>query len=298
MTADGGRDTVTVEQAWDRFFRWGPYALLGIATLVGAASSDLLMTGDEAVAAGALVAAAVALQAWWGRTGPGLPEFALAGRVHYTLRYAIAFALTWLNPFFAVYAVIGYFDAVRLLPRRAALAGTLATALTMAGSQAGGLPPASAAQWIAFGALFVLNSSLVLVFGRLAAREADNAKAQACAITALEEANAALEEANGRLERALAENAGLHAQLLVQAREAGVADERRRLAAEIHDTIAQGLTGIITQLQAADESADAAVARRHTDRAAALARQSLGRPGAPCTTSARPPWSATRCPRR
>ncbi|MGW4212638.1 sensor histidine kinase [Lentzea sp. NPDC004789] len=52
----------------------------------------------------------------------------------------------------------------------------------------------------------------------------------------------------------LEENEGLHAQLLVQAHEAGVQDERHRLAGEIHDTLAQGLTGIITQLSAASES--------------------------------------------
>src|SRR5262249_10357521 len=49
------------------------------------------------------------------------------------------------------------------------------------------------------------------------------------------------------LEAAQEENAGLHAQLLTQAREAGVLDERQRLAREIHDTLAQGLTGIVTQ---------------------------------------------------
>jgi signal transduction histidine kinase len=49
----------------------------------------------------------------------------------------------------------------------------------------------------------------------------------------------------------LEENEGLHAQLLVQAHEAGVQDERHRLAGEIHDTLAQGLTGIVTQLSAA-----------------------------------------------
>jgi Histidine kinase len=49
-----------------------------------------------------------------------------------------------------------------------------------------------------------------------------------------------------RLEAAMEENAGLHAQLLTQAREAGMLDERQRMAREIHDTLAQGLTGIIT----------------------------------------------------
>ena len=58
------------------------------------------------------------------------------------------------------------------------------------------------------------------------------------------------------LEAATIENAGLHAQLLTQAREAGVLDERQRMAREIHDTIAQGLIGIVTQLEAADQARD------------------------------------------
>src|ERR1700724_688842 len=62
-----------------------------------------------------------------------------------------------------------------------------------------------------------------------------------------------LGEVNRRLEATIAENEGLHRQLLVQAREAGVVDERRRMAREIHDTLAQGLTGIVTQLQAAEQ---------------------------------------------
>jgi signal transduction histidine kinase len=48
------------------------------------------------------------------------------------------------------------------------------------------------------------------------------------------------------------------------------------MAGEIHDTLAQGLTGIITQLQAAEEAADdPAERRRHYDTATRLARESL-----------------------
>jgi signal transduction histidine kinase len=78
------------------------------------------------------------------------------------------------------------------------------------------------------------------------------------------------------LQRAHEENAALQAQLLVQAREAGIADERRRLAAEIHDTIAQGLTGIIAQLQVVANTSDPEVIRDHVGRASDLARHSLG----------------------
>ena len=89
-----------------------------------------------------------------------------------------------------------------------------------------------------------------------------------------------LSEVNRRLEATIAENEGLHGQLLAQAREAGVLDERRRMAQEIHDTLAQGLTGIVTQLQAAEQAAsrtpdDLAGWRRHVDAATRLARESL-----------------------
>src|SRR5579863_2771243 len=85
-----------------------------------------------------------------------------------------------------------------------------------------------------------------------------------------------LSESNRKLEATLAENAGLQQQLLTQAREAGVLDERQRMAREIHDTLAQGLTGIITQLQAAEQAADDPPAwRRHFTAATALARESL-----------------------
>src|SRR6185295_5447632 len=83
-------------------------------------------------------------------------------------------------------------------------------------------------------------------------------------------------QALARLESALEENAGLHAQLVAQAREAGVLDERARMAAEIHDTIAQGLTGIVTQLEAAEQARDRPDAwPRHVRNATGLARESL-----------------------
>lgn len=60
-------------------------------------------------------------------------------------------------------------------------------------------------------------------------------------------------------------------QLEVTATEA----ERARLAREIHDTLAQGFAGIVTQLQAAEHAADAGARVRHTDAALALARDGL-----------------------
>ncbi|MET9294903.1 sensor histidine kinase [Streptomyces sp. NPDC003077] len=258
------------EKNWARFHRYGPYALLLLSTLLAAGIADTYMSRGEMYAAGGLVAVAVALHWMWRDLPPGSEgdRFPVSGQLLYALRTAIAFALTWLNPFFAIYATLGYFDAASLLPGRRARVGLLVTAVIMAGSQSGGLPPRSALQWLALGILYVVNASLSMLFAYLAEQDAGRVRQHIATI-------AELERANARLEQALQENAGLHAQLLVQAREAGVADERRRLAAEIHDTLSQGLAGIVTQLQAVTAAPDPALAGRHLDRALALARHSL-----------------------
>ncbi len=67
------------------------------------------------------------------------------------------------------------------------------------------------------------------------------------------------------------------AELATAHHEAGVLAERHRLAGEIHDTLAQGFTSIVTLLQAAGASLppDADAARRHLDLALATARENL-----------------------
>lgn len=265
-------DMLSAELGWERFFRYGPYGFLGLSTLVAAVTSPLIMDRADVYTTAVLVPVALALQLWWGRVRPIVVPKSRASQFYYVARTLIAFALTWCNSFFSVFAILGYFDTGRLLPRRAVRPGLLVTAAIMAGAQCGsGLPPVSLMNWVAFVALLGLHGTLTMVFAKIGDREADHARTQVDTI-------AELESANARLEQALAENAGLHAQLLVQAREAGVADERRYFAAEIHDTLAQGLAGIIAQLQVVDSigDTDPALARVHLDRAAALARHSLG----------------------
>lgn len=61
-------------------------------------------------------------------------------------------------------------------------------------------------------------------------------------------------------------------------RQAGIVEERQRLAYEIHDTLAQGFTSIAMQLEAADAvwQANADIARQHADRARRIARENVG----------------------
>jgi signal transduction histidine kinase len=60
-------------------------------------------------------------------------------------------------------------------------------------------------------------------------------------------------------------------------RQAGILEERQRLAREIHDTLAQGLTSIVMHLEAAEGALaqDSVVAQQHLNQARQTARDSL-----------------------
>lgn len=68
-----------------------------------------------------------------------------------------------------------------------------------------------------------------------------------------------------------------NARLYQESRDIAVLEERNRMAREIHDTLAQGFTGIILQLEAAEQSwgKDTAHVQEHLIRARKLARESL-----------------------
>jgi signal transduction histidine kinase len=263
-----------IDRRWEQLHTWGPYALLLIGLGPALVTADPQAHPAKWYTGWALVGTAVVLQLLWHGHRLRLPDRGRtpspAGTVYYGVRWAVAFALTWLNPFFAFYAASGYMDADETIPgSRWQRLGLFASAITVAAAQTGGMPFRSTGQWIVFAALLVFNSGLQMVVAHLTTQETQRSRERKATIAELERTNAALQQA-------LDENAALHAQLLVQAKEAGVADERRRLAAEIHDTIAQGLTGIIAQLQVVANAPDLAIARTHLERASDLARHSLG----------------------
>ncbi|MBM4446761.1 MAG: HAMP domain-containing protein [Chloroflexi bacterium] len=68
-----------------------------------------------------------------------------------------------------------------------------------------------------------------------------------------------------------------NARLYEETRQIAVMEERNRMAREIHDTLAQGFSGIILQLEAAEQALgeDVAAAERHLNQARSLARKSL-----------------------
>ena len=188
--------------------------------------------------------------------------------VFFTVLVLLGAVLVVQAPIYGFFTFTGYFFTYWLPPGKWRILGVTAVAVLAATSQDGGLPHHEAGALLFYAALILINvavASGLVWFSFVSSAQRDLRK----------QAVAELSEANRKLEATLAENAGLHEQLITQAREAGVYDERQRMAREIHDTLAQSLAGIITQLQAADQAPRAGEQRRHRDAALALARDGL-----------------------
>ncbi|ONI75395.1 two-component sensor histidine kinase [Actinosynnema sp. ALI-1.44] len=190
--------------------------------------------------------------------------------LNYTGLMVLAAGLVAIAPWYGFFTFIGYPLAFQYLDGRWRYAGAAATATISAAAFMGGVASIDADNmwlaWVAVSAVSTVLSGALFYFAEMANHRNDKQR----------QALVELRKANDKLEDALAENAGLHAQLLVQAREAGVMDERQRMAREIHDTLAQGLAGIITQLQAAEQTlGDPPKLSKYMSNAMNLARESL-----------------------
>jgi signal transduction histidine kinase len=181
----------------------------------------------------------------------------------------ILIALVHLDPWFGFFTVAGYGFSMKYLPWPRRLFGVAGTGMAAAISQTSGITGNIAFHVAMFILALILNAAAVscLTWFLWVSDKQDHERKHMLA---------ELNTVNERLLATIAENEELHQRLLVQAREAGILDERSRMAREIHDTLAQGLTGIVTQLQAAEQAAGhPARWRRHLTAATQLARESL-----------------------
>ncbi|WP_043640100.1 sensor histidine kinase [Nonomuraea candida] len=244
-----------------------PYILLALLVVIlpavaGPAGGSLLIDlGLCALAAGWMLVMFTLRPGWWDR--PRIMGVFVAGLI------AITAVLVARQPLFGLFTPAAYIYSFTVLRWPWRLLGVAAAAVLAGTAQASSVPTTDAlgltlhVTIVAFNIAMMCGCAWVL---RLAEREEDRR----------EQTLAELSRTNRLLEASIAENAGLHAQLLAQAREAGVLDERRRMAREIHDTLAQGLTGIIAQLQAAEQMHEVpAPWRRPFDAVKNLARESL-----------------------
>ncbi|MFE7505314.1 sensor histidine kinase [Promicromonospora sp. NPDC057488] len=244
-----------------------PYVLLAAGTLI------TLLQPVAPVPLPIVLGVTAATAGWVTWFGPLHPQWhgsrgAMA--LYFSGLTVLAAVLVTFSPYYGIFAFIGYVHAVLVLRGVPRYVGVAATSMVMALAYMGGPASISAdEEWWLWGAISLVSTGLAGVFIYSADATYSLGRRQKYAL-------AELHEANARLQAALDENAELHARLMVQARAAGVQDERQRVAREIHDTLAQSLAGILAQLQAADQALDGrAPARRHVLSAMGLSRDGL-----------------------
>ncbi|MFI6738569.1 sensor histidine kinase [Nonomuraea sp. NPDC050451] len=252
---------------WPVALTAGPYALLALLTgltvaVKSSAGAPLIVDLVLCALMAAWMLGVFTLRPAWRERAPVMAVF-----------FAVLILLTAIlvirNPWFGFFTPAGYVYAFRLLRWPWQPVGVGAVAVVAGTAQAYAVDRTTAVGLLTYGAVVAANVLPMCAFAWFARRAARQNEERE---RALQEAR----EANRRLAASLAENAALHERLLAQARNAGVQDERQRMAREIHDTLAQGLTGIVSQLRAAEHAGDEPAAwRRHVAAATRLARESL-----------------------
>ncbi len=239
------------EQRWNQAWALAPFALLLLAWAVSVVVDE---GGWRHRLATSAVAGGLALWHWWFVLAhPHWPErrsWTMAG--YYAGVLALTAVLLLHSDAFQLFVPACYVLAFVALPGRSAYLGVLAVNLPVL--LVTGADAASVLINLA------VATPLAALFGTM--------------VRSMEREAIRRRETTGELLAMAAENARLHELLVTRAREAGIAEERARLAREIHDTVAQGLTGIVTQLEAIGEPPSAR-ARHRLDTARALARTSL-----------------------
>jgi signal transduction histidine kinase len=239
-----------------------PYLLLAIS-LVLYALTQHPSAGAFEITVG-IAAGAAAWNAWLLTRHPDREQRPWSARIYLAGLIVFAALLVVRSPWFGFFTYLGFPWTARYLDGAWRWAAFAAVSVVFGVSQLGGLHPfttARAALWAGVVAVDIaLTGTLSVQMEQRMTRRRMSAE---------------LAEANRRQQDVIAENAGLQAQLLTQAREAGVLEERQRMAREIHDTLAQGLTGIITQLEAAQRTGQDTERERRIGNATRLARESL-----------------------
>ena len=263
-TPDSGLESL--ERRYESVGRVAQYLLLAVP-LVPYTLTQHPTSGAMLITVG-LAALAAAWVTWLAVLHPSRTQHRWLVVACFAGLVVLVWVLTARSPWFAFFTWISFLYAFEYLPGRWPWLACAPVAVAFAVAQAGGFHRPTVTSVILIALLACVDMGLIGVFVRLGQRTEAHNQARKAMI-------AELAQANYRLEEMIAENTGLQAQLLTQAREAGAGDERQRMAREIHDTLAQGLTGIITQLEAAQQTGSGAERERRIEDAKRLARDSL-----------------------
>ena len=216
-----------------------PHALLAVSTIL----TLITETPSQEQLPITLGLVALAATLLWTMTGPN-HERTFRPRLRGVFVAALIIMIAVLGArsiwFAGFFGFTGYVYSWQFLPGRWKFVGVTATAAVTVPAYLGGPPDPTPSSILLY--LFFIASVVVLVavFSRFGDITAERSHERQLMVE--------------RLRETIRENEDLHTQLLTQARRAGMHEERQRMAREIHDTLAQGFVGIITQLQAAQQA--------------------------------------------
>lgn len=211
-----------------------PPFLAAISTALGWVMVDVLTSGPQMWWATAVVVVTMGLRLLLERA---LPRFGAGSRPMlgiYAVHVVLVAASVVLNPLACIYAFVGYLDSYRFFSDQQLYVLVITTAMLCAVGQTGGIG-------------VILEEPLL--FAGIAAVNLFLATLMLYMSMVREKEVAERERTLSALQQATQENDALQEELLRRAREAGVDEERARLSREIHDTVAQGLVGVIRQLE-------------------------------------------------
>jgi signal transduction histidine kinase len=249
------------ERPWDVWWELLPYPLLVVS------AAAVVRDGEQAWPQRwqtLAVAATLGVWHWWMVTAHPAWPGRLAPMTGY---FTVVLGLTWVllgREWMFLPVVVAWCGmAFVALPGGWAYAGAAGAALVATAASDGLTPLAQLAMWTAWMAAACLFGAAFRFMEDQVAQRHDTVER--------------LRLVNAQLRELADENAGLQARLVADARAAGVREERHRLAREIHDTLAQDLVAIVTQVEAAEAEADRdpAAARDRLATVRGLARDGL-----------------------
>lgn len=252
-TARAGTGT-DVWESWHRASHLVFYGLLALSALLVLPDSSLPWMGRAAA-----VGLAMLLGGWYRfavMSRPGwIQERPLTGLGYFAVTGILFLGLIFLHPTFMLLAFSLYWQVFSFWPTRWASPGAVMLTAAMwwrsAASDGGPLPPGGAAVFfflITVVVVTVLSNFIGAIIGQSEERK-----------------------------RLIEELEATRRELAAEEHRAGTLEERGRLAREIHDTLAQGFVGIVTQLEAADADLPIGMeaTRRRLDAARRIARDNL-----------------------
>jgi signal transduction histidine kinase len=247
-------------------------AALAVALVVTAAIMTVAGPGgNPRAAAWPTVGLAVLAAAWLagvlalGRAREGIRQVPRPWRSgYYAGLLVLLTALVAWSPWFMLVSWTAFVYAFMLFEARWGFFGAAVGGVALTAAQARSLVPSSPETL----PLYVLSVVAPLLAGGWYLGRESSARRRL--IGELTDANAALRAAS-------AANARLRQQLVGQAQQAGVEQERQRMAREIHDTLAQDLSAVVAQLEVALAAAGQGHQwRRPVTQARDVARDGLG----------------------